>query len=279
MDGQIEVDKRKGVEVHQNIQIRAYPTLRLRMPAMPVFMINPPSACGVESAIDNAGETPTLARALEGTAHAAGTCGGWLPARLGLAVLNPRPNVGGGCVLCAAFLFLPRISALAGDIGITLGLVERAGPSDDSLLPLTLSLVAWRPRERSRDKRVNVPGSVNSGGPIDGISVSDQTFVNGEKDPGPVLRLRDDVERAKRSRAESASYSRSGTASSLATSCPGATEGPHGIECDAGLRARACLSWTILSSSLSAGPEHESSLSESQPTDQLTSSTAAIVQR
>jgi len=88
------------------------------------------------------GETATLARALEGTAHGAGTDGGWLPARLGRAVLRPRPKVDRGCVFAAAFLFLPRISALTGDIGVTLGLVERVGPSDDCPLPLMLSLIA-----------------------------------------------------------------------------------------------------------------------------------------
>jgi hypothetical protein len=84
---------------------------------------------------------PTLARALEGTAHGTECRAGWLPARFGRSVLSSSPNVGKGCPRGLSIPFLPRISALVGDTGSTLGLVERARPADD-FLPLTLPLLA-----------------------------------------------------------------------------------------------------------------------------------------
>lgn len=84
---------------------------------------------------------PTVARTLEGTAHGAECRAGWLPARFGRSLLKSSTGVGRGCSLGPPILFLPRISALVGEIGSTLGLVERARPDDD-LLPLALSLLA-----------------------------------------------------------------------------------------------------------------------------------------
>jgi hypothetical protein len=249
--------------------------LRLRTLAVPVFNTNSQSSCDVRSAADNAGDTPTV---LKGISHGAECRAGWLPARFGRSLFNSSPSVGGGCPRGPSVLFLPRLSALVGDSGSTLGLVERARPADDCLLPLTLSLLAWRPRERSGDGRVSVPGSGSSGGATEGISISDQVFVNGEKGPVPVLRLRDDVERVKFPRIGSASSSSSGTASSLVTRSE-TTECAQDAERDAGPWAHVRVSWTILSNSHSASPEHELLVSESQPTDQLTSSTAAMVQR
>jgi hypothetical protein len=107
-----------------------------------VFNTNPQSSCGVGNATDIAGDTPTLARALEGTAHGTDCRAGWLPARFGRSVLSSSTSVGRGCPRGPSILFLPRISALVGDIGSTLGLVERASPADDPLLPLTLPLLA-----------------------------------------------------------------------------------------------------------------------------------------
>jgi hypothetical protein len=101
------------------------------MLATPDFNTNPPSACGVENATDNAGDTPTLALARDGSAQGAERTGGWLPARFELgraSVFRPSPsNAGKGL---AATPCRPRISALAGDIGATLELRERGTPTD-----------------------------------------------------------------------------------------------------------------------------------------------------
>jgi len=60
-----------------------------------------------------------------------------------------------------------------------------------------------------------VPSSASSGGPMEGgISISDHECVKGENGPVPVLRLRDEVERANAAPPMgSGSYSSSGTAS------------------------------------------------------------------
>ena len=115
--------------------------LRLRTLAVPVFNTNSQSSCGVRRATDNAGDTPTLARDLKGISHGVDRRAGWLPARFGRSVFNSSPSVGGGCPRGPSVLFLPRFSALVGDSGSTLGLVERARPLDD-LPPLTLPLLA-----------------------------------------------------------------------------------------------------------------------------------------
>lgn len=112
------------------------------MLVVPVFNTNSQSSCGVGSAPDNVGDTPTLASVLKGIAHGVECRAGWLPARFGHSVFNSSPNVGGGCPRGASILCLPRLSALVGDIGSTLGLVERARPADDCLRPLTLPLLA-----------------------------------------------------------------------------------------------------------------------------------------
>jgi hypothetical protein len=124
---------------------------------------------------------------------------------------------------------------------------------------------------------VGVPKSVSSGGPTEGISISDQAVVSGEKRPVPVLRLRDDVDRANMSRRGSASSSSSGTAFSTVASCMGTAEGAKEDENGAGHFVRAHVSWTILSSSHSVVAQDKSSASEPQPTGQPTSSTAAMV--
>jgi len=118
------------------------PTLWLRTLAVPVLNTNPRPSRGVGSATENAGDTPTLARVLKGIAHGAECRAGWLPARFGRSMFNSSPSVGKGCPRSPSILFLPRISALAGDMGSTLGLVERARPADGRLLPLTLPLLA-----------------------------------------------------------------------------------------------------------------------------------------
>jgi len=124
----------------ESVQTR--PTLRLRTRDVPVFNTNSQSSCGVGSATDNAGDTPTLARVLKGIAHGVECRAGWLPARFGRSVFNSSPSVGGDCPRGPSVLFLPRLSALVGDSGSTLELVERARPADDRLLPLTLPLLA-----------------------------------------------------------------------------------------------------------------------------------------
>jgi hypothetical protein len=119
----------------ESVRPQTHPTLRLRTLAVPVFNTNSRSSCSVGSATDNAGDTPTLACVIEDIAHGVECRAGWLPARFGRLVFNSSPSVGGG-------FFLPRLSALVGDSGSTLGLVERVKLADDCLPPLTLPLLA-----------------------------------------------------------------------------------------------------------------------------------------
>lgn len=193
------------------------------MLATPDFNTNPPSACGVENATDNAGDTPTLALARDGSAHGAERTGGWLPERFEprrASVFRPSPSKTG--MGLAATPCRPRISAHAGDRGATLELRERGAPTDGARPP-SRRFAAWglRPREQSTSASAGVgcaggvPSNASSDGPTEGgISISDHAFVQGENGPVPVLRLRDEVERAKAPLPTgSGSYSRSGTAS------------------------------------------------------------------
>src|SRR6266702_5065520 len=122
---------------------QACPELWLRGTlATPDFNTNPPSACGVENATDNAGDTPTLALARDGSSHGAERAGGWLPARFEprrASVLRPSPMMGTGL---APTPCRPRISALAGDRGATLELRERGAPSD-GVRPPSRHFAAW----------------------------------------------------------------------------------------------------------------------------------------
>lgn len=197
--------------------------LRLRsMPATSDFNTNPPSACGVENATDNAGDTPTLALARDGSVHGAECNGGWLPARFELgrtSVFRPSPSRAGTGL--SATRCRPRISMRAGDSGATLELRERGTPTDGVQPPSRRFAALWlRPREQSTSGSAVVGcaggvSSVSSDGPTEGgISISDHAFVKGENGPVPVLRLRDEVERARAPLPMgSGSYSRSGTAS------------------------------------------------------------------
>jgi hypothetical protein len=128
------------------------------MGATPEFSTNPPSACGVENATDNAGDTPTLALARDGSAHGAERAGGWLPERFEperASVFRPSPSrVGTGL---AATRCRPRISTLAGDSGATLELRERGTPTD-GVQPPSRRFGAWllRPREQSTSASAGV---------------------------------------------------------------------------------------------------------------------------